>query len=174
MSKKILVTGPESTGKSTLTKSLAAHFQVPFVTEYARKYLDGLDRKYQYSDLLKIAKGQLAAEEEAIKKVADFVFIDTDLTVIDIWSQEKFNKTDPWILSEMKKRAYDLYLIPDIDLEWTYDPQRENPNDRARLMKLYQESFIKRNISFHLVNGQGEERTQNAIRIINDNLKMNR
>lgn len=172
MLKKIVITGPESTGKSTLAKSLAAYFNVPFASEYARKYLEKLDREYQYSDLLEIAKGQVKCEEEAIQKAKDRVIIDTDLTVVDIWSQEKFGKTDFWILSEMKKRAYDLYLVPALDLEWTFDPQRENPFDRDRLMKRYQESFEERNIPYHFVNGQGEERTQNAIEIIKRELNV--
>jgi len=172
MLRKIVVTGPESTGKSSLTKSLATYFGVSFVSEYARNYLDRLNRKYKYSDLLEIAKGQVKLEEEAIKKAKDLVIIDTELTVMDIWSQEKFGETDPWILSEMKKRAYDLYLIPDIDLEWTYDPQRENPNDRARLMKLYQDSFKNRNIKYHVISGQGEERAHNAIEIVKRELNV--
>lgn len=172
MLKKIVVSGPESTGKSTLAKSLATYFNVSYASEFARYYLEKLNRKYQYSDLLEIAKGQIKLEEEAIKKAKELVIIDTDLTVMDIWSQEKFGKTDPWILSEMKKRAYDLYLIPDIDLEWTYDPLRENPNDRDRLMKMYQDSLKNRNIKYHVISGQGEERTHNAIEIVKRELNV--
>lgn len=172
MPKKIVITGPESTGKSTLTKALSAYFKAPFVIEYARIYFAMLDGKYQEKDLLEIAKGQIEQEDVALENESDFLFFDTDLTVLDIWSREKFGQTHPWILEEMQKRAYDLYLIPDIDLEWTYDPQRENPNDRERLMKLYQESFNKRNIPYHMVSGQGEERTQNAIEIIKRELNV--
>ena len=166
MTEKILITGPESTGKSTLTRALAEYFNAPFVIEYARIYLDKLDRKYNQDDLLEIAKGQIRLEEEALALEQDFVIVDTALNVIDIWSREKFGSTHPWILEEMQKRAYDLYLIPDIDLEWTFDPQRENPHDRDRLMRLYQQSFEQRNIPYHMVRGQGEKRTQNAIDII--------
>lgn len=173
MPKKILITGPESTGKSTLIKALSEYFNAPFVIEYARIYLSMLDRKYVKEDLLEMAKGQLALEEDALESGNELVFVDTDLTVIDIWSKEKFGHTDPWILEEMQKRAYDLYLIPDIDLEWSSDPQRENPYDRDRLMKLYLQSFEERKIKYHMVRGQGEERTQNAIRIINDNFNKN-
>lgn len=171
MPKKILITGPESTGKSTLTQALAAYFDVPFVPEFAREYLEKLERPYQESDLLEIAKGQVSNEDILAKKASDLLFCDTDLTVIDIWSREKFGKTNKWILEQMEKRAYDLYLMPDIDLEWTFDLQRENPNDRERLMKLYQESFERRKIPFYKVRGQGEERLRNAIEIVKKNLK---
>lgn len=172
MAKKILITGPESTGKSSLVKSLAYFFQATYVEEYAREYIKLIKRDYIEEDLLEIAKGQIQREYKALKKTEKLVFFDTDLTVIDIWSREKYGKTHPWILEEMRKRAYDLYLIPDIDLEWTFDPQRENPNDRDRLIKLYQQSFEIRNIPYHMVRGQGEERTQNAIELIRRELNI--
>lgn len=166
MLKKVLVTGPESTGKSTLAKALADYFKASLVPEFAREYLNQLGRPYQEKDLFRMAQGQVNLEDAALKTSSEIVVIDTDLTVIHIWSEEKFGQTHPWILKEMRKRAYDLCLIPDIDLEWSFDPQRENPNDRERLMKLYQDSFRDRNIPFHMVSGQGEERIQNAIEII--------
>lgn len=172
MPKKILISGPESTGKSSLTRALADYFDSPFVNEYAREYLDQLHRPYKKEDLNEIAKSQIKMEDLALKTSSELLLIDTDLTVIHIWSQEKYGSTDPWILEEIQKRAYDLYLIPDIDLEWSFDPQRENPNDRERLLKLYQNSFKQRNISYHMVRGEGDERVQNAIEIIKRELNV--
>jgi len=163
---KILITGPESTGKSSLVEALSKHFQASFVAEYAREYIDYHSGDYQEEDLLEIAKGQLEKEDEAFLKEGKLLFVDTDLTVLDIWSQEKYGHTHPWILEQMLKRAYDLYLIPDVDLKWTYDPQRENPSDRGRLLDLYQESFDNRNIKYHMIRGEGEERVHNAVKII--------
>lgn len=171
---KILITGTESTGKSTLVKALARHFKTSYVSEYAREYIDQLKRSYDEKDLLQIAKGQLKIEEESLKEGPAILFMDTDLTVIHIWSQEKYGRTDPWILEQMQKRAYDLYLMPDIDLEWTYDSQRENPKDRGRLLKMYQDSFDQREIKYHMVSGQGEERLQQAVKIVEWFLKNNR
>lgn len=171
---KILVTGPESTGKSTLVESLAEHFELPYISEYAREYIEQLSKPYEEKDLLEIAKGQLRKEDELIKKGPPVLLIDTDLTVINIWSQEKYGRTHPWILEQMQKRAYDLYLIPDVDLKWTYDPQRENPSDRGRLMKLYQDSFESRSIPFYLVKGEGEGRVQQAVKIVEQFLKMHK
>ena len=166
MLKRIVITGPESTGKSYLTKALAEHFKGNYVKEFAREYINGLNRPYKENDLIEIAKGQIAKEEEQAKIAKEYLFCDTDLTVIDIWSQEKFGRTDPWIKEQLQKRAYHLYLLCDIDLEWEEDPQRENPNDREYLLNLYHESLKKRKIKYEMVSGQGEERIQNAVQII--------
>ena len=166
MPKRILITGPESTGKSTLVQALAEYFKAEYVSEYAREYLEKLDRPYDDNDLLEIAKGQVRSEDDIAFESTSLLFVDTDLTVMHIWAQEKFGRTSDWVLQEMKARSYDLYLVPDIDLEWTYDSQRENPEDRDRLMQLYQQSFKKREINYHLVKGKGEQRVQNAIDIV--------
>lgn len=172
MPRKIVITGPESTGKSTLAKALADYFKASIVSEYAREYLDQLGRAYQEEDLLKIAQGQVNLEDQIFEASSAMMVIDTDLTVIHIWSEEKFGQTHPWILNEMQKRAYDLYLVPDIDLEWIFDPQRENPYDRDRLMKLYLQLFEERKVKYHVVNGKGEERVQHAIEIIKKELNV--
>lgn len=166
MLKKIVITGPESTGKSTLVKALAHHFQANSVSEYAREYIEKLERPYEETDLLEIAKEQIKSEDLKVLESSSILFVDTDLTVLHIWSQVKYGRSSDWVLQEMKTRTYDLYLVPDIDIEWTYDPQRENPEDRGRLMKLYQQSFDERGISYHLIKGQGEQRVQNAIKIV--------
>lgn len=163
---KILITGPESTGKSSLVESLAKYFKAVYVSEFSRAYIDQLKRAYDENDLLLIAKGQLRDEDEISAKGHPILFVDTDLTVMDIWSQEKYGRTHPWILEQMQKRIYDLYLMPDIDLDWTYDAQRENPEDRGRLLKIYQDSFAQRNITYHMIRGQGEERVQQAVKIV--------
>lgn len=172
MTKKILITGPESTGKSSLAKALADYYKAHLISEFAREYLQHIERPYTEDDLLMIAKEQMKKEDLVLGSASLLSIIDTDLTVMDIWSQEKFGRTHPWIIEEMQKRTYDLYLVPDIDLEWSFDSQRENPYDRDRLMKLYLRSFDQRKIKYHMVRGQGVERTQNAIEIIKRELKL--
>lgn len=166
MLKKILITGPESTGKSTMVTALAQYFKAEYVSEYAREYIENLDRPYYEGDLLEIAKGQIKLEDDKALDASGLLFVDTDLSVIDIWSQVRFGKTNSWVLQEMKARSYDLYLMPNIDLKWTFDPQRENPNDREKLMQLYMQSFKDRNITYHIINGEGKQRLQNAIDIV--------
>jgi len=170
MLKKIVITGPESTGKSYLTKALAKYYQESYVNEFAREYIDNLGRAYNETDLLEIAKGQIEREDEQAQKAENYLFCDTDLTVIDIWSQVKFGRTDSWIKEQLQKRAYHLYLLCDIDLEWQEDPQRENPNDREYLLNLYRESLKKRKIKYEMVSGQGDERIHNAVQIIEKRL----
>lgn len=166
MLKKIAITGPESTGKSTLSRELAQYFSTNFVPEFARTYLTTISRPYCFDDLLIIAQNQMLQEDEMAEKTTRFLFIDTELTVIDIWSQEKYGKTDAWILDELQIRTYDLILIPDIDLAWEDDPQRENPQDRERLLGLYQDSFNSRNIKYYMIKGQAQERLTHAIQLI--------
>jgi len=173
MHKKIVITGPESTGKSLLVKELAEHYNSFYVSEFARKYIDELEQDYQESDLLRIAHGQMLLEDEVASLALGYLFCDTELTVIDIWSQEKYGRTHDWIKEEMGKRAYDLYLLTDVDLEWTYDPQRENEYDRDRLLSLYKKSLESRNINYKLVSGQGDDRLANAIKYIDECFKKN-
>ena len=84
---KIIVTGPESSGKSTLCKALSAHFKIPYSEEFARGFLDELGSNYKKDDLLKIAKGQLNSEENT-------QLLDTDLITIKLWSQYKYGSCD--------------------------------------------------------------------------------
>ena len=84
---KIIVTGPENSGKTTLCKALSEHFNIHFSEEYARGYIDKLDRTYTQTDLLEIAKGQLTSEQNA-------QLLDTDLITIKIWSEYKYGSCD--------------------------------------------------------------------------------
>lgn len=167
MLKKILITGPESTGKSLLANGLASYYNGNFVGEYAREYIENLNRDYRESDLLNIAKKQMELEDKLSEDTEAFLFCDTGLTVIDIWSQEKYKQTADWIKQELKQRKYDLCLLCDVDLPWVSDPQRENPYDRDRLLFLYQQSFDERQVPYFMVNGVGEQRLKNAIEICN-------
>ena len=96
---KIVITGPESTGKSTLTKQLAAHFKVDMVNEYARTYLQNLTTEYTQSDLTEIAIGQISLEDKASKSNSKFIVCDTSLEVIKIWSEFKYGSCDPFIIN---------------------------------------------------------------------------
>lgn len=166
--KKIVIIGPESTGKSTLTSALAEEFKEPFVEEYARQYLENLPREYEYKDLLEIAKGQLALEDQKEKQAANLLFCDTDLHVIQVWSQHKFNKTDPWVLEQISKRNYDLYLLTDIDTPWQDDPLREHPEPvmRRYFMDRYEHLLFSSGIPYVRVSGNHTERLQQAIRLV--------
>ena len=100
--KKIAIVGPESTGKSTLAEGLAKHYQTVWVPEYARGYLNKLGRGYDQSDLIKIAQGQLGLEDECVNDAKRFLFCDTNLVVIKIWSDFKYGNCAPEILQRIR------------------------------------------------------------------------
>ena len=172
--KKIVIIGPESTGKSTITESLARHFDTAFVPEFARTYLESLNRPYAYPDLLEIAKGQVALEEEQGRHTRNnLLFCDTDLYVLKVWSEHKYGKCHPWILEQIARQHYDLYLLTDIDMPWTPDPQREHPQPemRAYFFRIYQEIMLQSNRPWRLLSGNEKERFLKGVEIINDFLK---
>lgn len=164
--RRIVIVGPESTGKSQLASQLANHFNCPEVDEFAREYIDKLDRPYEKEDLLKIAKGQLQSEAEAAQNASNLLICDTNLIVIKIWSDHKYGRTDPWIETDLKSRFYDLYLLTNIDLPWEEDPQREHPHLREHLFNTYRDYLINNELPFEVVSGQDNARLNNAINLI--------
>lgn len=172
--KKIVILGPESTGKSTLCAALAKHFQTIWCEEYAREYLSKNGTAYTYENLLTIAEGQLAKEERATEKATQenksYLIIDTDMYVMKVWCEYVFNNCHPYILDQISKRQYDAYLLCDIDLPWTADEMREYPDEQPRneLFAIYKELLQNQSTPWGIVSGKGETRTQNAIDLIND------
>lgn len=166
---RIAITGPESTGKSTLAKKLAEHYKTVWVPEFARTYINQLDRPYDQYDLIKMAKGQISHEEELISKAYKYLFCDTELTVIKIWSEYKYGNIDPAILSKYYNMSYDLYLLMDIDIPWEYDMQREQPEKRKFFFDWFNRSLHEKNRCYRVISGNHEERVNRACVVI-DNL----
>lgn len=166
MLKKVAVTGPESTGKSLISKKLAAHYQTAWVPEYAREYIARLGRPYALEDIERIARGQLEREREMEKKAKKFLFCDTELLVTKIWAEYKYGRCPEWIEEKYREHAYDLYLLMDIDLPWEPDPQREHPEKRYFFLDWFKKELDKMNRPFCLVQGSGEMRLRNAIHCI--------
>jgi NadR type nicotinamide-nucleotide adenylyltransferase len=181
---KIVVLGPESTGKSTLCAALAAHYQTIWTPEYARAFLSKNGTKYTYDDLLTIAKGQIQKEEEAlaslnkntvdqpITKISNKLILDTDMYVMKVWCEYVFNNCHHYILEQINQRSYDLYLLCDIDLPWAADEMREYPDagPRIELFTIYKELLINQNTPWGIVSGNGAQRTENAIQLIDQYL----
>lgn len=165
---RIAITGPESTGKSTIAATLASHYGTIWVPEYAREYLKNLKRSYVEADLLEIAKGQLAREKEFEHKAQQFLFCDTELLVLKIWSQYKYGNTHPYIHENLVRSHYDLYLLMDIDLPWEYDPQREHPDKGKYFFEWFENELKDLKANYQIVNGTKEERKKNAIKIVDD------
>lgn len=163
---KVVLIGPESTGKTTLARQLSAHYQTCWVEEYAREYIDSLDRPYVKNDLKHIAQGQLLAEAKKEKQAKRVLFCDTDLIVIEVWSTVKYNTCDKWIIEQIKERSYDFYLLCDTDVPWEYDEQRENPNDRDELFHIYESKLIEYQKEYAKLTGNKAARLNKAVKIV--------
>lgn len=169
MIKKIVITGPESTGKSTLTNLLADFYNAPKVEEYARSYLETLKRDYTFDDVIKMAKEQLGIERLEIEAEKGLLFLDTDLLVFKIWIKEKYNKEVDWIEEHLKNAKDKIYLLCNIDVPWELDKQREHPNqeDRIRLFNEYKKQLSKYQLTYYVVSGSVEERSERCKKILN-------
>jgi NadR type nicotinamide-nucleotide adenylyltransferase len=166
--KKIVVIGPESTGKSTLCEQLAQHYNTIWCPEYAREYLLKHGMNYSYDDLLTIAKGQLDLEDKSSQLIANSsqpLFIDTDMYVMKVWSEFVFGKCDKWILEQIVQRQYDLYLLCNTDLPWVKDELREYPDLKTReiLYRIYKDTMINQPVPWVEIRGNYEVRLRAAI-----------
>ncbi len=199
MLKKVVIIGPESTGKSTLCTQLAEHFKTLWCPEYAREYLLKYGMDYSYDDLLTIAKGQIALEEKYIEEVRktekpkdrkiirndsvihsrlpDFrssglLFIDTDMHVMKVWCEFVFGKCHQFILDQIAKRKYDLYLLCNVDLPWVKDELREYPDleRRQELYNIYKNIMVNQSTPWVEINGNYDERLQKAINAVDTTL----
>ena len=150
------MTGPESSGKTTLCKALSEHFKISFTEEYAREYLNTINREYKEEDLLEIAKGQLQSEPNS-------QLLDTDLITIKIWSKYKYGNCDKWILNQIEKQKTEkrFYLLCKPDIHWEADPLRENPNNRNGLFELYKKELEDLEYNYLIV--KGENRVETSI-----------
>jgi NadR type nicotinamide-nucleotide adenylyltransferase len=177
MIKKLVIIGPESTGKSTLCEQLAEHYETIWCPEFAREYLLSNGTNYEFDDLLTIAKGQLAQEDEYNSKLETNslpmleagghlpLFIDTDMYVMKVWCEFVFNKCHRFILDEILTRQYDLYLLCNTDLPWVKDELREYPDlhTRKKLYAIYKDIMINQPVPWVEISGGYEERLAKAI-----------
>ena len=165
---KIAITGPESTGKSTLAEKLAKHFNTDYIPEYSRTYLENFEGQYTENDVIEIAKKQhelILKEEDKNPKI---LIADTEIIVCKIWIEYVFKHPNDTIEELLRRQNFDLYLLCDIDLPWVYDPLRENPNieERKELFEIYKNTLTKMNVPFGIVRGNDEERVNNSLEII--------
>ena len=167
ITRKICITGPECSGKTSLMNSLVQHYPDAMgVQEYSRIYLSLLGRQYEKRDLSEIAKGQLMMEDVAIGMFPALLFCDTSMLVIKIWSEYRFGQVDSWIETEFIQRHYDLFLLCMPDLSWEEDPLRENPTDRWRLFELYKEALSTYEKPFSEIGGHPRIRINLALQAI--------
>ena len=191
--KKIVIIGPESTGKSTLCEGLAAHFHTDWVPEYAREYLLTHGMNYQYEDLLTIARGQLALEDAKAAALSagnsvvgrpaagpsadgprivgqSILFVDTDLYVMKVWSEFVYGRCHPWILGQIASRKYDGYLLCRTDLPWVKDELREYPDlvTREKLFHIYRDLLVNQPTPWTEIGGMADDRLASAIEAVKE------
>ncbi len=166
--KKIIITGPESSGKTTLAKQLAAHYETVWVPEYARSYLDSLNRDYVFEDLSEIAKGQIKLEESLEPKANTFLFCDTSMLVMKIWSEFKYGKCNPEILRQLELRKKEVFLLCGTEIPWEFDELRESQNERETLYKIYKKELLNMGASFLEIQGSPEERLYQVVEYLKD------
>jgi NadR type nicotinamide-nucleotide adenylyltransferase len=166
--RRILITGPESTGKSALASALATHFKGTVVPEYAREYMLKLKRHYVYEDVEHIALHQSKAYDRSEMK-SEWVFFDTWLIITKVWFEVVYGKVPHWIDERIRKAHFDLVLVCDTDIPWIPDPVRENGGQRReKLMDRYRKELEQYGLEWCLVSGTGKERTRRAVQIIHE------
>jgi NadR type nicotinamide-nucleotide adenylyltransferase len=166
--KKIVVIGPESTGKSTLSEALAIALHTVWVPEYARFFLEHLNEPYSEDDLGTIARGQLASEDKLTANANKVLICDTDLHVIKVWGEHKYGRCDPFVQQAILDRKYDLYLLTGIDMPWLPDPLREHPDEAMRqyFYSIYRDIMVSSGVPWFAINGDEGQRLAASLQAI--------
>lgn len=165
--KRIVLTGPECTGKSTLSRQLADHYHTRFIPEYARDYIAGLCRPYTYDDVLHIANTQRDQAHSIDEGQHGIIFLDTYLIITKFWFKVVFGRYPDWIDSELAGNFIDLYLLCDTSIPWTSDEVRENGGEmRVKLYELYKHELDRLGCRYTVITGTGPDRLNMAVQAV--------
>ena len=173
---KVVIFGPESTGKTTLSRHLARYYNSVWVPEYAREYLQNKwnnERKTcQQEDLLPIAIGQMKLENELAHKTDSVLICDTDLLETKVYSEVYYSGTcDPLLDKYARKNKYDLYFLTYIDVPWEADDLRDRPNNREEMFNEFEDALVENNKSYVILKGDKKERLEQAVKHIDKLLR---
>ncbi|MEO9512423.1 MAG: ATP-binding protein [Flavobacteriaceae bacterium] len=173
---KVVLFGPESTGKTTLSQQLARYYNTVWVPEYAREYLQNKwnnERKTcEPKDLLPIAEGQIKLENTLTKKATDVLICDTDLLETKVYSEAYYiGHCDPVLEKYALKNTYDLYFLTYIDTPWEADDLRDKPNEREQMFTYFQNTLEKYNRNFVILRGDKKTRLKTAVKHIDKLLR---
>ncbi len=174
---KIVLYGPESTGKTTLAAKLAAHFDTVWVPEFSRGYLQekwNLEQKVcGREDILPIAKGQMALENEMAKQANKLLFCDTNLLETVVYSQAYFDGfCEPSLLKHALNHHYDLYFLMYIDVPWVEDDLRDRPHHRELMYAKFKETLDRENMPYQVLRGNLQERLKTALKKVEELIKI--
>ncbi len=179
---KIILFGPESTGKTWLAERLAKHFNTVWLEEYARTYLETKKKYYDFysngseqiclqEDILPIVLGQMATEDIQIKYANRLIFLDTNPLQTKVYVNYYYKSEYTWLLKILEERIYDFYLLTDIDIAWQPDELRDRPNNREEVLHLFKNELDTRRLPYQIIKGTDEERLKNAIEAVDNFLK---
>lgn len=157
--KKIVFTGPESSGKTTLAQKSAKRFGLKLVPEYSRTFLEQNGPEYTYQDLVTIANGQIEIEDQ-VNNTGRFEILDTDILTIKIWSMYKFDRCERFIEDRLALLKNRFYFLCKPDIEWVFDPLRESPNEREILFEYYKSEIEKLGAEYTIISGSFTEREE--------------
>lgn len=164
--KRILITGPESTGKSDLAVALAHNYRGVVVPEYARAYIENLGRSYEYMDVESIAEQQLKQYNDSINE-QKLTFFDTWLIVTRVWFELVYDNVPAWIDKGISQARFDMVLLCATDIPWVPDLVRENGGAmREKLLDKYKYELDKFGMEWVLVTGTGEERQDRVLNLM--------
>jgi NadR type nicotinamide-nucleotide adenylyltransferase len=173
---KVVLYGPESTGKTTLAEQLATHYKTPWVPEFMRAYLEEKwDLKKELiakEDLIPIAKGQLKLEKEASQQADNLLICDTNLLELKVYSEYYYNGYCPEeIKIEATKNNYSIYLLTYVDTPWEPDILRDRPNNREEMFRIFEAELKTHGFPYEILKGNEKERFNKAVEIIDQLLK---
>lgn len=173
---KVVLFGPESTGKTTLSEQLARHYNTVWVPEYAREYLqdkwNNQRKTCEPQDLLPIAAGQMRLENSLTKKATEILICDTDLLETKVYSEAYYvGLCDPILEKYALENSYDLYILTNIDIPWEEDDLRDKPTEREKMFKYFKDTLEKYHRNYILVQGDKKKRLKTAVEHIDKLLK---
>ena len=154
----ITVTGPESSGKTTIARFLAEACNMCYATEYARQFLNRTNGDYKQEDLVHIAEGQLGIISELKPRCVNGLVIDTGPIVLRVWSQWKYGQVSVELEDVLSQFKTDLFILCKPDIPWEYDPLRESKSDRDALYSLYEEYVLATGVPHLVAESSGEGR----------------
>ena len=168
--KRVVLIGSESTGKTTLARQLADYYGVEWVPEFVRGYADQKHDALVFDDHAPIARGQISLEDEyrtrAAEASAPLLFQDTDLLSTAIYCAHYYGRCPVWITDAARARRPDLYLLLDIDIPWTADPQRDRGHMREEMQELFREAVKESGAPFVQISGDERARFEQAREVI--------
>ncbi|MCU0327609.1 MAG: ATP-binding protein [Chitinophagales bacterium] len=170
MTQFIAITGPESTGKSTLAQFLSQYYQTYFLPEYAREYLQDIKLDYTKEDVLKIAEIQNEREDKfrnfCREKELKYAFFDTTLVNLYVWMKFANIAIPSWVISAIEAYDFRQFLLLSPDIPWQDDGFRNLPNHREIIFDLFQETLTQFNFGFRIIKGENEQRNIEALNAI--------